>query len=173
MAIDSQMSIRLRRTREEDLEYVLCAESAAENRRFVWQWTRAEHMAALTSEDTAHFIIETVADERPVGYVILAGLALPRMSVSVELKRLVVTEKSRGYGRQALRLVQGLVFAERGAHRLWLDVVEHNVRAQALYESEGFVREGTLRECQRGESGYESLIIMSLLEAEYRARTRA
>ncbi len=122
----------MRRTRAEDLDFVLRAEGDAENRRFVWQWTRAEHAAALASEDTAHFIIETEADERPVGYVILTGLANPYSSASVELKRMVVTEKGRGYGRQALRLVQRLAFAERGAHRLWLDVVDHNVRAARL-----------------------------------------
>lgn len=165
----------MRRTREEDLDFVLRAESDTENRRFVWQWTRAEHAAALASEDIAHFIIETVADEQPAGYAILAGLANPYMSVSVELKRIVVTEKGNGYGREALRLLKRLAFEELGAHRLWLDVVDHNLRAQALYVSEGFVKEGVLRECQRGEAGFESLIIMSMLEAEYRHRapTRA
>jgi diamine N-acetyltransferase len=56
------------------------------------------------------------------------------------------------------------------AHRFWLDVKALNVRAQALYASEGFVEEGRLRESVRLADGYESLIVMSLLDREYQAR---
>ena len=44
------------------------------------------------------------------------------------------------------------------------------MRAQALYTSEGFVEEGRLRESVRLADGYESLIVMSLLDREYQAR---
>jgi diamine N-acetyltransferase len=49
--------------------------------------------------------------------------------------------------------------------------MEHNQRAQALYESEGFVWEGTLRECVRVGERFVSLRIMSILNRE-RARER-
>ena len=49
-----------------------------------------------------------------------------------------------------------------------------NTRALALYESEGFVVEGRLRESVRvttdGADGYDSLVVMSLLDREYQAR---
>jgi RimJ/RimL family protein N-acetyltransferase len=49
-----------------------------------------------------------------------------------------------------------------------------NTRALALYESEGFVVEGRLRESVRvtsdGVDGYDSLVVMSLLDREYQAR---
>jgi len=64
-------------------------------------------------------------------------------------------------------MVKKLCFEEWRAHRLWLDVKEHNMRARHLYESEGFVREGVLRECIRNGETYESLIVMSMLEQEY------
>ena len=48
-----------------------------------------------------------------------------------------------------------------------------NTRALALYESEGFVEEGRLRESVRAGDGYESLVVMSMLEVEYRARCQA
>ena len=44
-----------------------------------------------------------------------------------------------------------------------------NVRAQALYRSEGFVEEGRLRESVRTASGYDSLIVMAMLEHEHAA----
>lgn len=159
------MGIRFRRTWADDLDFVLSAERDAENSPFVFQWTREQHAAALAAPDLAHFIIETVADEKRAGYVILAGLTDPNSSV--EFKRIVVTEKGKGFGRQAVRLTKRLAFEEWRAHRLWLDVVAHNTRAQAMYETEGFVREGILRECLKVDAGFESLIVMSILRDEY------
>ena len=44
------------------------------------------------------------------------------------------------------------------------------MRAQTLYASEGFVEEGRLRESLKLREGYESLIVMGLLDREYEAR---
>lgn len=164
------MSINLRRTENADLEFVISAEHSAENSPFISPWTREQHVAAITSEDFAHLVAESMPNDRRVGYIILAGLA--EANRSIELRRIVVTEKSRGYGREALRLVKRLTFEELGAHRLWLDVKEHNVRARHLYESEGFVFEGTLRECLKAETGFDSLVVMSMLRDEYDANAR-
>ena len=66
-------------------------------------------------------------------------------------------------------------FEDLRAHRFWLDVKSLNTRALALYASEGFVEEGRLRESVRitglgDEAGYDSLVVMSLLDREYQAR---
>ena len=159
------MSIRLVGTRENDLDFVLSAEQSAENRSFVTVWTREQHLGALSNKDLCSLIIENTADGRRVGYIILAGLA--DINQSIEFRRMVVTEKGKGYGREALRLVKQIAFHELKAHRLWLDVKDHNVRARHLYESEGFVAEGLLRECIKGEVGFESLVLMSMLSSEY------
>jgi diamine N-acetyltransferase len=44
-----------------------------------------------------------------------------------------------------------------------------NTRALALYRSEGFVEEGRLRDSVKTEDGYDSLVVMSMLESEYEA----
>jgi RimJ/RimL family protein N-acetyltransferase len=160
------MNIRLLRTREDDLDFVLSAEQSAENRSFVSVWAREQHLGALTSKDLSHLIIENLSDSSRVGFIILAGLA--DANQSIEFRRIVVTEKGKGYGKEALRLVKKIAFQELNAHRLWLDVKEHNVRARHLYESEGFVAEGVLRECIKAEVGFESLVVMSMLSSEYR-----
>lgn len=159
------MEISLRYTTEDDLDFVLKAERAFENSPFVFLWTRAQHTAILSSEGTAHFVVEQASERTKVGYLIIDGLADPNQSV--ELKRLVITEKNRGYGRATLRLVKRLAFSEWGAHRLWLDVKEQNFRARHLYESEGFVVEGVMRESYKTEAGFESLVLMSMLRSEY------
>ena len=158
------MKIRLRQTTETDLDFVLGAERSAENRLFVSSWTREQHQAAFGNEDLSHLIIETFRDER-VGYIILAGLE--NANKSVEFRRIVVTEKTCGYGKQALRLVKKIAFEELKSHRLWLDVKEQNERARHIYEAEGFQAEGVLRECLKTENDYESLVVMSMLRGEY------
>lgn len=156
----------LRRTTPEDLDFVLPAEQHEENRLFVMAWPRAQHQEALANTDLLHLICETVANARAVGYIILAGLQ--NANQSVEFRRLVITDKSRGFGREAVKLVKELAFETLNAHRLWLDVKEQNHRAKRLYESEGFVVEGVLRECLKIETGFDSLVVMSMLRSEYR-----
>jgi diamine N-acetyltransferase len=63
-----------------------------------------------------------------------------------------------------------IAFDDLGAHRFWLDVQRRNTRARALYDSEGFVLEGELREAVRVPGGFETLAVMSMLAAEFGAR---
>ena len=156
----------LRKTMETDLEFVLATESGEESRRYVSQQTYEEHLEMLSNPDVLHMIIEK--DTRRVGYVIMAGLKKP--SRSIELKRIVIAEKGQGFGRKAIKLCKQLAFDKLNAHRLWLDLVEYNTRALNLYLSEGFVQEGVLRECDLFEGRFESMVVMSILEREYRAQ---
>ncbi len=121
----------------------------------------------MTDPDAAHWIVEADPDGRAVGYVILSGLESPHRNI--EFKRVALAERGAGLGREALRLVKAFVFERLGAHRLWLDVMDHNERAARLYRSEGFVVEGVQRECVKRDDRYVSLIVMSMLESEYRA----
>jgi RimJ/RimL family protein N-acetyltransferase len=73
----------------------------------------------------------------------------------------------KGYGRAALKSVQQLAFAQLQAHRLWLDVKDHNSRARHLYQAMGFVEEGRLRECVKSGNRFESLVVLSMLRSEY------
>ena len=102
--------------------------------------------------------------------MILQGCRNPHRSI--ELKRIVLQADlhGRGHGRAAIRLLAQMAFRDLGAHRFWLDVKARNLRAQALYRSEGFVEEGRLRESVKTGDGYDSLVVMSMLESEHRAR---
>lgn len=158
------VTIRLRPTAEADLDFVVQAEADPDNRRFIIPWRREQHLAALGDRDIAHRIAED-ENQRAVGFVILVGLRSG--DACIEFRRIVVIPKRQGYGRAIVRAVKRLAFDELQAHRLWLDVKEHNHRARTLYDDEGFIEEGTLRDCIRGPEGFESLVIMSLLRHEY------
>ena len=159
------MEIRLRKTTADDLEFVIAAEREPENRKYVGQWDHDKHLVSLENEQLGHYILERDSDSKPVGYIILAGIG--GQDRSIEFRRLVVTEKGKGYGRDSLNLVKRLSFESLAANRLWLDVREHNRRALNLYISVGFTREGLLRECVWVDDHFESLIILSMLKSEY------
>ncbi|GAK50091.1 GCN5-related N-acetyltransferase [Candidatus Moduliflexus flocculans] len=167
MTIARNNKICLRQITSSEIPYVIRLEQDVENAEFVGQWDEAQHEAALQNADCGHWMIETTVGSRVVGYAILRGLKNPYHSV--ELMRLVIAEKSQGYGRATLRLIEQVAFEQFHAHRLWLDVREKNLRAITLYQSEGFVVEGTLRECQKFGNEYSNLVLMSRLEHEWRA----
>jgi diamine N-acetyltransferase len=151
-----------------DLDWVGSVENDAANRPFITPWERTQHEGAIRFPDLRHFIIEAGPDAPRAGFVILQGLR--NANRSVELKRVVIQTKGQGHGRACVRLLKHMAFAELHAHRFWLDVKSLNTRAQRLYASEGFVEEGRLRESVRAGDGYDSLIVMSMLDREYDAR---
>jgi RimJ/RimL family protein N-acetyltransferase len=160
-------SVRLRPTMLSDLDFVTSVEEDSQNRPFITPWERIQHEGAVRFPDFRHFIVEAGPDYASAGFVILQGCRNPHHSV--ELKRLVLQTKGQGLGRACVRLLMQMAFRDLGAHRFWLDVKSLNTRAQALYRSEGFVEEGRLRESVKTDDGYDSLIVMSLLEGEYEA----
>ena len=172
-ATRSGLKVRLRPTMVSDLDFVQSVEDDPANRPFITPWERVQHEGAIRFPDFRHFIVEAGSGYPSAGFVILQGCRNPHRSI--ELKRIVLQAElhGRGHGRVAIRLLAQMAFRDLGAHRLWLDVKGRNVRAQALYRSEGFVEEGRLRESVRTGDGYDSLVVMSMLEAEYRARADA
>ncbi len=165
-------ALRLRPTMLSDLDFVTEVEVDQRNRPFISPWERHQHEGALRFPDFRHFIVEAGPDGSRDGFIILQGCRNPHRSV--ELKRLVLQSKGQGLGRACVRLLKRLAYRDLHAHRFWLDVTALNTRALALYASEGFVEEGRLRESVRVSSdiaeGYDSLVVMSMLDREYQAR---
>jgi RimJ/RimL family protein N-acetyltransferase len=166
------LRLRMRPTLLSDLEFVIQVETDSHNLPFITPWERMQHEGAVRFPDFRHFVVETGPDYEASGFVILQGCRNPHRSV--ELKRIVLQPKGQGYGRACVRLLKKMAFRDLHAHRFWLDVKSLNTRALHLYQEEGFVEEGRLRESVRvtidGADGYDSLIVMSLLDREYQAR---
>ncbi|MDQ2087025.1 GNAT family protein [Herbivorax sp. ANBcel31] len=157
--------IGLRKTKVEDLEYVLKTESNLDNKPYVGQWTCSEHKDALNDDDILHIIVEDYQRKKEVGYLIIAGLRNPNKAL--ELKRIAIEEKGRGFGKETLYLIKKLAFEKYDFNRLWLDVRLNNERAQKIYKLSGFKEEGILREVVYSNGKYESIKIMSIIKSEY------
>ncbi|MEK3786773.1 GNAT family N-acetyltransferase [Paenibacillus sp. FSL K6-1230] len=153
-------NLTLRTTEHAELDYVLELESSAVNMPYIIGWSREKHSAALQDTGIRHIILENDTRTK-VGFMIVAGVESPHDCV--EFTRIIIGEKGRGYGQEAIRLLKQWVFEELGAHRLWLDVKEHNLVARHLYDKAGFKEEGLLRDCLKTNGQYESLVIMSIL----------
>lgn len=158
-------SVMLKPTTLCDLDFVLAAEQHRDNSLFIRQWSAIQHREAIENPDIGHFLVAGIGDCKPVGHVILVGLKNP--DLALELRRVVITQKGHGYGRQTIRMIKAYAFEELIFHRLWLDVMLYNKRAFKLYKSEGFVEEGVHREAVRQGNRYIDVRVMSVLRGEY------
>ena len=148
-----------------DLSGIIGLERTAAARRFVGQWGEERHQATMFGEDARYLVSESSQGDLQA-YVILRGFA--EDSKAIEVKRIVVAAPGQGLGRRIMSEVIRIAFDEVGAHRLFLDVYEDNDRARHLYQSLGFVMEGTMRDAACRDGAWCNLILMSMLEEEYR-----
>jgi len=167
----------LRPAVSEDIPRIVALERTPGAQQFVGQWSEERHRAALRGSDARYLLSESEIGETGVNekspgtlqaYVILRGLS--EDSDAIELKRIVVAAPERGLGRRILSEVIRMAFEDFHTHRLFLDVYEDNARARHLYESLGFVYEGTMRDAARRGETYCNLRLMSMLEEEYRRK---
>lgn len=76
-------------------------------------------------------------------------------------------KQRRGLGRRALRLMLQYGFNVLNLERIYLFVVEYNLPACKLYETEGFSYEGRLRGHVALNGKYYDLLVMGMLRAEF------
>lgn len=155
----------IRSAQPSDLPFILTLERSFADLGLVSSESAEVHASRMASTDASYFVVEH--EGQAAGYVLLCGL--DSNNRSIELKRIVVSTPGEGIGREALRQVMARVFNRLTAHRLWLDVFDDNVRARKTYKALGFVEEGTLRECVWQGGRFRSLVLMSMLEQEFRA----
>ncbi len=164
---DKQLSISneyicIRETTEHDMDFVVAAERDSDNAPFIVHWSRDQHLHGIGDSDVAHLIIENGG--RRVGYSILRGMELD--AGPIELKRLVITRKGCGYGRNSIAILKQLVFEKLHRRRFWLNVLRNNYRARGLYQSAGFRHEGTLRDAFMSGNNCLDLDLMACLSKD-------
>jgi len=126
---------------------VMALEHHPDQAGFIGQWTRDEHVAALARPDREHWIIERASDGVPLGYLIAYDVRAA--GYGVYIKRIAVTEKSRGVGRLALQAFIDHAVRDLRADLVCLAVRDENLRAQRAYAAVGFI-EWALTAAERG-----------------------
>lgn len=153
--------------KENEINTIIQIESRKDTRDFLWIGTYEEHLNEINDPNHLLLIFKEKLDNRVVGYALIR---LDFKSEIFEIRRIAITEKRQGYGREAMQAFIKHAFEEMNMNRLWLDVYPDNLFGIALYEGLGMHRDGILRQNYKAERGYLDQIIYSILKEEYFAR---
>jgi diamine N-acetyltransferase len=157
--------MKFREASAADIPHICALERIPEFRTMVGSWPEEQHLRMLEDPGVVYIVAEDL-EGQIAAFAILQGLGSEHRAI--ELKRLVVGAPNCGLGRRLLKEVAGRTFNDHRAHRLVLDVFVTNARARHVYESFGFQQEGVMRDAIYRDGAYHSLVLMSLLESEYR-----
>jgi RimJ/RimL family protein N-acetyltransferase len=149
---------------EEHIEAIMEIERHKDNRDFIWSGTYDQHKEEI--DDPNHLLL--VFQENATGMIV--GFALIHLNFRsniFELRRIAITVKGIGYGKEALTAIIRYAFEETDTNRFWLDVYPDNSKGIQLYESLGFHKDGVLRQNYRSSRGYLDQIVYSMLREEY------
>ncbi len=156
--------LSLREAREEDIEKIMEIEGHEENRPYLWLDDYEGHKAYIGDENYILFVVEKNIGGSTIGYGLVE---LDPKSQVFNLRRIAITEKGQGYGRESMLGVFKYCFENLGYNRLWLDVYPFHQVGVNLYESLGMNLDGVLRENYRDERGYLDQMVYSILKDEY------
>lgn len=157
--------LQFRQATEADMDYIMEVDWRPENAKFVIPWSREVHMQTLNTKGAIHLIIERIGTGEHVGFLMIAGLDNPHKEI--EWTRIILDVKGEGYGHETLKMLKSWAFDDLKFHRAWLDCKDYNARALHVYESEGLVKEGLIRETILTDGVYENLYILGILDREY------
>lgn len=148
----------------EDIETIMTFEQDPDNRKFVFRGTYEEHLREIEDPNVGVYIVRKKETQQAIGFFIYD---LDLESERFELRRVVISEKNQGFGRELFSRIFKYAFEELHMNKLWLDVYHDNKIGIHFYESLGMVKEGVLRQNHKEERGMMDQIIYSVLKDEY------
>ena len=146
------------------IDRIIEMESHPQNRDFIWIGTFEEHQSEILDKNHIVWIFKDKEQARTVGYALVR---LDWKSEVFELRRIVISNKGLGYGKEVMVAIIKYAFEEFGANRFWLDVYPDNHIGISLYEKLGLKKEGVLRQNYKSDRGYLDQVIYSMLKEEY------
>lgn len=149
---------------EEEINTIIEIESHKENRDYLWIGTFEEHKAEILDTNHLLLVFREKESEDIVGYALIR---VNHKSEIFEIRRIAITHKGVGFGKESMIALIKFAFEEMNTNRLWLDVYPDNEIGIKLYESLGMHRDGILRQNYKAERGYLDQIIYSILKKEY------
>ncbi|MBU3144154.1 GNAT family N-acetyltransferase [Clostridium sp. CF012] len=149
---------------ESDIETIINLENNKDNRNFIWVGTYEEHKAEIEDKNHLLFVFRKKEDNLIVGFALIR---LDFKSEVFELRRIAISNKGIGYGKEVMSALLKYAFEEINVNRFWLDVYPDNIIGIKLYEGLGMHRDGILRQNYKSERGYLDQIIYSRLKNEY------
>lgn len=126
-----------------DFTAIRAMAGSAQHRLWITDEDEAALSAYVTDPHARLFMLDIGAD-KAAGYALFCEL--DSRAKSIELRRLALRDTDTGRGRAFVQMLTDYAFEHLGAARVWLDTSLDNLRAQKVYESVGYLREGCLRQ---------------------------
>ena len=116
---------------------------------------------------TIFYTIATIEPDEPIGCASFVRIDwIGRMATFY----IAISEKenwSKGYGKEATRLMVDYAFQTLNMNRIQLHVSVENPRAIRVYEKVGFVKEGTLRQAMYYDNHYIDFVLMAIIKEDW------
>lgn len=125
------------------------------------------HKIGYAHEDRLDMMIAEKETDGLIGEVVLNEINLNNRSCNIRIS-ISGQHSNKGYGTEAMKLMLRHGFESLRLHRIELGVYAFNPRAIHVYEKLGFKREGILRDSISWDGRFHDMILMSILEEEYR-----
>lgn len=136
---------------------------------------RPESIASYSSfgetpdDKSYYFHLRTLADDALVGFVVLFNLKWGNQSAEMAIAIGDPSNRGKGYGHDALKLILNYGFNELNLHRISLTVMDYNAPAIKAYERVGFIREGAHRQAVQRQGKRYDLLLYGILRDEFLA----
>jgi RimJ/RimL family protein N-acetyltransferase len=169
-AVDPQKDAPLFAAWQRDSEYARMLDSDA-----VRMWSAAQMKEWLEKQqkkdgfESIEFIIRTLEDDKPIGFVELDGISWHNGNSWVGIGIGDRDFWDKGCGTDAMRILARYAFEQLGLHRLTLNVFSYNLRGLHVYEKIGYQVEGRSREAIHREGQRWDMIFMGLLREEWQS----
>lgn len=121
----------------------------------------------LSREDVVIFGIHRLETNALIGACQLRNIHPVHRSAELQIRIGAVSERGKGYGTEAVRLLLGFAFKDLNLRRVYLHVFSSNLAAIRTYEKVGFRREGLLRQAAHIDGAYVDVVVMGILRDEY------
>lgn len=165
--------IYLRALTDEDMDFILSSYNAPAVRALTGEvrpfgYSEGDMVINQRSDERVWFGMVEKETETLIGE---AGLSkISREWGGAELSIVIPDpdKQSKGYGKEALTLLLGYAFGTLRLHRVYVTVADFNTRALAFFEKNGFLREGVQQEAYYYDFQYRDLIMLRLLDREFR-----
>ncbi|CAM1509870.1 Fc.00g002050.m01.CDS01 [Cosmosporella sp. VM-42] len=109
----------------------------------------------------------------PIGFVLVGGGNKPTDKVHHRNTSIGITlaapYQGKGYGAEAIDWALDWAFRFGGYHRVAMNTVSYNERAQHLYKRLGFTEEGRIREAHWHDRKWYDTVNFGMLESEWAA----